>query len=313
MSIFNLTFLFSSPIKSFLDIVSYVVPIFSGITIWISFATYRAAKKSAAAAEMSAKAGSRSALAAEQSAQLSNTAVDLTKEQTEYMKNDALNKYMPKLLPSTQKLYISSRILNSPGDTEHKINDPNHNIQITNVTQGNAYMVSSWLEISQEDLLENFYNEHSPKNYNEMNRYSYNLIFKSNEDPTRSKLITDYYDRSFNFSSIPNPAFAKNDQIESIVKSGEKCEVYIPEYVTQVIMHILYSALGNKNYLQHQKESLIKLVIQYKTGHQLDSDNFMTRKYLLSFSDVKCSINNLKGTIVFETLLNFKFLEDKLN
>lgn len=125
MSIFGLTILFSfTPPESFSDLVSYAALIFSAITIFISMANYRAAKKSAEAAKDSAVSGSRSAEAAEQSAKISNMAIELTKEQTEYMKNDTINKYMPKLLPSTQILYVPSRIIKSPGDILTKIVNP---------------------------------------------------------------------------------------------------------------------------------------------------------------------------------------------
>lgn len=311
-----LTILFSfSPPESFSDLVSYAALIFSGITVFISIANYRAAKKSAVAAEVSAASGSRSALAAEQSAQLSNTAVELTKEQTEYMKNDVLNKYMPKLLPSTQRLYISANFLNSVGDFSKKIDKSSYNIFITNVTQGNAYMVSSWLEISQDDLLSNFYRERSSQFYKELNKFTYDLMFKSNEDPTRSTLVSEYLDNNLNFHSINNTTFVKDTSIESIIKPEERYTVHVPEYIKQATMHILYSAYENKSYLKQQQNSIIKLVIQYKTGNQLDSDSFMTRKYLLSFSDVEITTlpDAFIGDIIFKVSINFKFLEDTLS
>lgn len=308
------TILFSfTPPESFSDLVSYAALIFSGITVFISIANYRAAKKSAEAAEQSATSGSRSAKAAEQSAEISNLAIELTKEQTEYMKNDAINKYMPKFLPSTQNIYISSKIIKAPGDISTEIDKLNHDIYITNVTQGNAYMVSSWLEISQEDLLENFYKEKSPEFYNRMHKYPYDLIFQSNNDSTKSQLISNYYDGMLNFMSILKPTIDINNQISSIIKPEDRHRVYVPSYVRQVIMHILYSACENKNYVQQQNKSIIKLVINYKTGNQLDSDNYMTREYSLSFSDVDYTENPLLENLVFKASLTFKFLQDISN
>lgn len=315
MSNFGLTILFSfTPPESFSDLVSYAALIFSGITVFISIANYRAAKKSAEAAEISAESGNRSAEAAEKSAHLSDVAVKLSKEQTEYMKNDVLNKYLPKLLPSTQNLYYSLTDIISIDSYLTDFKNPT-SIHITNVTQGNAYMVSSWLEISQEDLLEYFYKEKSPDYYNTKATHSYNLIFQSNENPSENKLITEILEDNFSTNSITTPTFSKNDCIKSIIRPEESCDVFFPNYVKQVIAHTLYSAYENKDYLHKPQNAIIKLVIQYKTGSQLDSDNFMTRKYLLSFSSIKYSETVLTpATVVgpefFTASLNFKFLEE---
>ena len=230
-------------------------------------------------------------LSAKRSAEISQEANEYIKKQTEYMEKDLLNSHSPKLLPIPLKANFPVSKIDYDFTQEDMFHKPDKlNISIINVSQGNAYMVSSWLEVDSETLNRYFNNLNSTPFY--YNRHVSEYLFSSEIDDD-SEELNNY---KLNVQIYENEEDEPIDVIEGslekryidtfpIIKQNEESSVHIPNYIYPIILDSLYRKYDEVDFLFDTNEKIINLIIQYKTGSQLESNEYMIRKYAISFTD----------------------------
>lgn len=257
------------------DMISGAAAILTFAAVWYSAKASNSAKISAEIARESAEVAKESTL--------------YTKKQTELMEKDLINTHLPKLIPIPKEVTIPFSKINVSSNSDRIGITPTFDIDVTNVFQGNAYMVSAWLQIDFEGLYKSYNKLDSPNAYNEHHHEKYQFRVYINEPIERSVLntlrIEGNYITEVSESSIRQAGYP----ISSILKQDEKHKIFIPDYVAKIILDSLYKSIdlssSRKNYIGINE--LGKLFIKYKTGNQLEtSDDYTLRIYKLSISNI---------------------------
>ena len=137
-----------------------------------------------AAVWYSAKASNSAKLSAEisrESTEIAKESTLYTKKQTELMERDLINTHLPKLIPIPKEVSIPFSKINASLNSDRIGITPTFDIDLTNVFQGNAYMVSAWLQIDYEQLYKSYDMLDSPKAYNENHGEKYRFRVFINE------------------------------------------------------------------------------------------------------------------------------------
>lgn len=256
------------------DMIGGAAAILTFAAVWYSAKASHSAKISAEIARESAEVAKESTL--------------YTKKQTDLMEKDLINTHLPKLIPIPREITISFSKINTSSNSNRLGITPTFDIDVTNVFQGNAYMVSAWLQIDIEKLFNSYNNLDSPQSYNRYHDEKYQFkvyinkfIEKSIFNTLRIKenQITEVWE-----SSIPQAGYP----ISSIVKQDEKHKIFIPDYVAKIILDSLYKSIDLPS---SRKDSIGinefgNLFIRYKTGNQLETTDYTIRAYKLSISNI---------------------------
>lgn len=245
-----------------------------------------------AAVWYSAKASNSAKLSAEisrESTEIAKESTLYTKKQTELMERDLINTHLPKLIPIPKEVSIPFSKINTSLNSDRIGITPTFDIDLTNVFQGNAYMVSAWLQIDYEQLYKSYDMLDSPKAYNENHGEKYRFRVFINEPIENSIFntlrIEDNHTTEVYESSIRRVGYP----VSSILKQNEKHQVYIPDYVAKVVLDSLYTSI---DLISSRKDciganELVYLFIRYKTGNQLETSNDYTlRTYKLSIENI---------------------------
>lgn len=281
----------------------------------------RSSAESVFIAKNSAEAGLRSALAAEKSSDSSQEANKYAKEQTEMFERELTNNHLPKLIPISKEGSINLQSHeNLDYDfptlyTNNKNTSDLFNIRVKNVFGGNAYVVSSWLEIALDDLI-NFYHEvESPDEYNANYRHTYEFQIPHGEEYVDDNLYTFISIDQQDVDMFELPLRQHYIENHMLIKKEEELEVFIPDYVTQIVVDNLFRLWGNPSDHDEPRYKIINLIIKYKTGFQLDSNEYRLRKYTMRLNDIFVFGENFgsskkDGDIEFFFNLNFEYISD---
>lgn len=290
--------------------------VISTITAVIAFMSNRNANRSAAAAENSAQSGYVAAVAAENSAQASQEANIYAKKQTELLEHDILHTHSPKLIPIASEHEFKGVTLDHDleGMTVHHTHLNSAEgllIEITNVSKGNAYMVSSRLEIDLNELFNNYDFKQSPNPYNEVHIHRYQLrVNKPHQTLSAQILEGDEVTRE-RTTTLP-----KNYKKTPIVRENESISVSVPKYILQILIDTLYRGINNNDYFKSNEFKSINLIIEYKTGSQMETSKYTIKKYALTISDLHYiePTHDDYGNIIgnhFTFSLDFDFIEEE--
>lgn len=225
---------------------------------------------------------------AKESARIARESTQHTKKQTELMERDLINTHLPKIIPIPQNINIPVSKIHTSLSSNNIGVTTKFEIDVTNVTQGNAYMLSAWLEISNENLQEHVNDSYSPKSYNDLHHEGYKFRVYIN-DPYESIFTTLIMEEYYTTEVWQSPVRQAGYPISSILKQDEKHKIFIPDYVAKIILDSLYKSIdlpsSTKDSININK--FCKLFIKYKTGNQLEtSDDYTLRIYKLSITNM---------------------------
>lgn len=279
----------------------------------------RVSAESVFIAEKSAEAGLRSAVAAEESFKSSLEANAFAKKQTEILETELYNTYLPKLLPIHSTVKIPKSEIHNAFYHQLFWPDPSQfELEVANVSNGNAYMVSSWLEI-QDDKLIDFHEEASPSIYNHTYDSSYNFVIDKNDQDTQLRMAVEFTIRGEIFVTGGKMNFSP-PRIP-VLKLNETMKIFLPNYIVAIITHAVYKSwIDEPEYLHERIDSLIILKIKYKNGPQLESDDYTLRSYTLSLNDLQPvttrTVDDLSDKVTrevtgFKISIDFNFVEER--
>ena len=270
-----------------------------------------------AAVWYSAKASNNAKISAEisrESTEIAKESTLYTKKQTELMEKDLINTHLPKLIPIPKEVSIPFSKINASLNSDRIGITPTFDIELTNVFQGNAYMVSAWLQIDYEKLYESYNKLDSPKAYNENHGEKYQFRVYINEPIEKSIFntlrIEDNYITEVWESSIRQAGYP----VSSILKQDEKHQIFIPDYIAKIILDSLYNSI---DLISSRKDciginELGQLFIRYKTGSQLEtSDDYTLRTYKLYITNIFITepiVDDYGNTIESEFVFSIDFL-----
>lgn len=276
------------------------------INIALALLTYFAVRLSSKATE-----------SAKISAEASKESIKSIETQTNLMKIDVTNTHEPLLIPISREYLLPAISFNQ---TYLDLENLDFEIEIVNVSQGNAYMISSWLEIDIEDLIKIYDKKTSPGSYGEFFEHSYELNFTSKEQKSNYIETTIYpddesYERKED-DVIKDHVANFFDRNEPIIKSGQTLKVDTPQYILRVLLDLIYRALYQdiNHYIENK---IIKLNIKFKTREQLENEDVTVRIYQLKVSRVVYVIGSLKLRnkpkpiqSSLKVVLSYKFLNE---
>lgn len=300
------------------DFISFGALFVSFITVAVAIISNNNANRSATAAENSAKSGDVAAQAAENAAQASKEANIYAKKQTELLEKDLLNTHSPKLIPIASQHEFNLVTMDQDLDLMSIYSHDEKSaeglfIEITNVSKGNAYMVSSRLEIDASELFNVYDFKCSPKSYNEKHSHLYQFRVSIPNQTTDSKLTAQIIEGD-EVTREKTTIDLKTYKRTPIVRENDSINVSVPKYILQILIDTLYRGISDKNYLNGIESKLIHLIIEYKTGSQLETNDFTTKKYALSITDldfvepIPDGYGNFSGNC-FVFSLDFDFIE----
>lgn len=224
---------------------------------------------------------SKAATSAKESAEIAKQSTEYIKKQTELMEEDLIHTHLPKLLPIPIEASIPLVEIKEDFTKTNLYGESNAlRIEIINVSQSNTYMVSAWLEIELDDMQKYIHLSRSSDYYNSLHKNGYEFEVYADNEP--KVLITKNIVNNRTQGIAVNNIHFKKIHSENILRGNETKKVVIPNYVYRILMHILYNDCEPGDCGDDTYKNLIKLVVKYKLGSQLDSNEFMHRKYALS-------------------------------
>lgn len=302
------------------DLISFGALFVSVITAIIAIVSNSNAYRSAIAAENSAQSGNIAAQAAENSAKASHEANIYSKKQTELLEQDLLITHSPKLIPLHGNIETN---LFSMHEASNSAFSKTIDLNVTNVFQGNAYVVSAWLEISAENVTE-FSGKVSNAFYKETMKetYTFNVI---NDKKLNQKYlevnIYNSYELNTGFFQIPIETL--QDLQASILKEHETIKVLIPPYIYPIFLHILLDNWNDTYKIKKEIDLPIKLYIKFKSASQLEQNLSSLRVYNLTISHINPILNRKRESkddfnesinfCGFKFFINYIFLKEIKN
>ncbi|MCC9624753.1 hypothetical protein LPB41_23975 [Thalassospira sp. MA62] len=224
------------------------------------------------------------------------------KNSADLLKLEYDNKHMPKLMPIIANFKIPrSKINQNLLDKSYLSQDySNLNLELINVFQGNAYMVSTWLEISPKDILL-LQKEKTPMSYIESFKEEYQ--FNKSHTPFLFKLTSN--NKNYEYFVFKSNQLS---QIKPVVKTQETIKINFPSYVSTVLLHSIYKQIDDFNSRSLPSENSIKLQIEYKTSNELDTEQTIRRTYSVLLNTLIAFPED--DEINFD--INYKFLSEKI-
>jgi len=258
----------------------------------------------------------RSAKFARESAKIAKESTNYTKKQTLLMEEDSEKNHLPKLIPISENFLIPKLVIQSTSNLSNSTYDNLLELNITNVFQGNAYMVSAWLEFNSSSL-EKYDKLTSSEHYNGTHNEKYEFRIYNTHIMEKSVFNTLIKNQNDTIHEVlESSTFQINYPRISVLSQSGKYSIFIPDYISKIILHDLYRFEENisKNHQFYDKH--MKLYIQYKTGSQLENQDYILRTYSLSLSKSLLSFDSsnehlLKSEQNFLFSIDFHFINEE--
>lgn len=279
------------------DIIGTIAAVLTLVAVFISNLATRSAKKSAEIAKESS---------------------EYTKKQTFLMEEDLKNTHLPKLIPVPLNFVLPKQKIHSSAFLDDISKKEIYEINITNVFQGNAYMVSSWLEID-INTLKTYDRFSSTEAYNSLHNEKYE--FRIHMNPKVDKSIFNILLKDCEgviTEVLESSIFQVNYPKISILTQNSTFPIFIPNHIEKIILDDLYRLNENPRQKNRAINQMIKLCIKYKSGPQLETDDYTLRIYKFSISNLSQpliisneNINDIDDDFVFS--IDFHFMDEIIN
>lgn len=245
------------------------------------------------------------------SAQASKISVDFIRDQTKIMEQDLENNHYPLLIPipSKMKMPIISQNIKSLSVESTKFS-----WSVVNVSHGDAYMVSTWLETDIEILRNNYKCKSSSKYYNLYHDHSYKLIYKEKDKNLRiieTEILKDSGEKSSIKTVITDN---RGSSVTAIQKRSDSINVDVPFYIARILVDVIYRNSFLNNVQNTNPE--INLFIKYKTRDQLKTEDYAVEKYKMSITNITpgfsykdVMLNNGLELDYFDVSFSYEYLD----
>lgn len=233
-------------------------------------------------------------------AESSKDSVLLTKQTVEYTHN-------PKLIPLNKRISkTASKINHDIGSNlplDHATSNFNSELEIANVFEGNAYMVSAWLSIDDEQF-EKYNGLITPENYAEKFSEEYSISIEYNKEKKPLSLHL-HYGPSGNMV-LESYYIYKGAHDVAILKPDETLKITVPSYIAIILTHLSYSSSIIDQLEWNNRAVGLKLNVKYKTKNNLESDLYLMRTYSVTVPFTRYD----KSTSSLEFYIQYTFIDE---
>lgn len=228
--------------------------------------------------------------------------------QVRVMKEDSEFKLTSNLVPIDSYYKKESLLLNETMDALDNLDLEVGDITIKSINagQGNAFYISSWVEI------DNSYFEHeqiiqeSPSYFEDSTGHVYKLLGHSLNDDGANKYIRfnskDW--RLAEDSKIYDYPIVSKINLTMLAQQKDSIETIFPAYVQILLLNYVYHLVDERETPADSFVPRMTLVFRYKSEKQLKTSGETTRKYEIKVDDAKLN----EGQVTFKLI--YVFIEE---
>lgn len=222
---------------------------------------------------------SQAAKSAQISAEIARDATSHTEQQTLLLKEQFERSINPKLIPSLIKINRNFLSITEFGDS---IFDDDTSVMIKNVGKGNAYYISSWIELNDVDRYLDLNLKTSYMGM--MGAFKYDLEFiKANKYEESKISIRQFRENSEGLKRTTNKSFYINHPTipHPSLNESESIDFPIPKYVLALFGNIICNGPYIKGIPEDNGKRIYKftLYIRYQTDTQLQTSSYSISKF----------------------------------
>ncbi|WP_031421424.1 hypothetical protein [Exiguobacterium sp. NG55] len=233
---------------------------------------------------------SNAARSAQKSAEIAKESTLYMKKQVELMEIDMTNTHSPKLLPIPTRVNVELSVRESEDPPTVDWDFTSYfSLNLSNVFQGNAYLVSAWLEISQQYIEDNYNHKSSSAKFFNQTNTTYKIItFFSEYSDDSNFYISFYSDQHKVIAEHDFPIRKQSYSQTPIVKQDEHVAIQIPSYLKPILIDMLYQFWEDETLLKGELSKIVDLKIKYKTSTQLETNTYTEKKIHFNFFRLFC-------------------------